>query len=653
MKSRASITYRKDIDGLRSIAVTSVVLYHAGIAFASGGYVGVDIFYVISGYLITGIITTELKEGQFSILSFYDRRIRRIFPALFVMSFFTSVFAWFLLMPVDFKEYGESLTAMSLFGSNVYFFIKSGYFDQGAELRPLLHTWSLAVEEQYYVIFPMLMIMLFRVRKSIISAVCASLWAASLIANLWEIHVDPTADFYLPWFRAWELFTGSLLAFRIVPSSENKMACESVSVLGLAMIVFPIFLYTPRTLFPGVAAIPPDIGTALLVYASERVETVISRVLSSAPCVFIGLISYSFYLWHWPIFVFTRYAQGSDLTQFEGATLAAVAMFMGYLSWRFIEPLRKTSTGGRKPVFVAATFCLIVGVGFGVSGRIGNGLPMRLPAEIAKIGMVGLDINPNRNSCDNRAPKRLDADEVCHLGARGAPVTFAVIGDSFGDAFVPGVAAMAQERGQAGLVITKGGCVPLFETSQDAGSCQAFMDATVRLLKRHPEVNTVILVGRWTTVSEGTRFGADKVMDMFISDDETSNMGYEENRRVLERGLKRTLKELSDRRVFITAFIPEQAVNVPRTMALRRYFGLNSDVSVARSTFDQRQKFMVELLSKLRAQYQFSVIDVGSKLCDATRCRSAENGVPIYVDDNHLSHHEAVALRELFAPAFR
>ena len=388
-------------------------------------------------------------------------------------------------------------------------------------------------------------------------------------------------------------------------------------------------------------------------YTAEKADTVVSRLLSMGPFVFVGLISYSFYLWHWPIFVFARYAQNSELTQIQGLALAALAMLMAYLSWRFVEPVRNLAPGKRGPAFVVGILCILVASGFGLAGRIGKGLPGRLPAEVARIGMVGLDINPNRKLCDGRSPERIDADDVCRVGMKGGAITFVVLGDSFGDAFAPGIDTVANEHGRTGYAITKGGCVPMFGTSQDSGSCKAFLQAALRLIKRHPEIKTVILVGRWTTVSEGTRFGANNLTDMFVSDEKTTKMGYDENRRVLERGLKRTLDALSGRQVYITAFIPEQRSNVPRTMALNRYFGISADVSVDRASFDRRQQFIRDLLAKLGVQYRFGVIDVGAALCSASKCIASEHGLPIYVDDNHLSRQEAINLRGLFVPAFR
>ena len=652
MRHSNSTLYRPDIDGLRAIAVTSVVLYHAGLRAFPGGYVGVDVFYVISGFLITSIILADLQKSRFSILRFYNRRIRRLFPALIAMAIPTSVVAWFVLMPLDFKEYGESLAAASLFSSNLYFYLKSGYFEQQSSLRPLLHTWSLAVEEQYYAFFPILMIGLFKFRKNAISGVIIAIWFVSLGASIYEVHTDASAAFYLIWFRAWELLSGAIIALGIIPVASGRRISEAFAGLGLILLIGPIFWYDKQTIFPGETAIAPVIGTALIIFAGLKINTFASKLLSLRAAVFIGEISYSVYLWHWPIFVFARYIQPYELSQTEGLILATCAFGMGYLSWRFVEPLQDWKRERIVPVFAGAALCILVSIGFGIIARTGDGLPSRLPPEVAKLGMVGLDVNPRRSECNIRSATALDRDDTCLIGAPNAPLTFAVIGDSFADALSPGIDAMAREAGRRGYAIMKGGCAPLLGVAQVTGDCPAFVAAAFRLIHRHQNISSVILIGRWTAISEGTRFGADTMNKMYVSDDQTFTRSYNENRKVLERGLERDFAALSGRQVFITAFVPEQRVNVPRTMAMQEFFDRPSDISVDRATFDQRQKFMRELLEKMALHHHFDVIDVGSQLCNSVECLASRNGLPLYADDNHLSTHTALEMRTLFAPVF-
>ena len=646
-RSHGAINYRPDIDGLRAIAVLSVVLYHAGLPGFPGGYVGVDVFFVISGYLITSIIDRGLKKGSFSIFDFYERRVRRIFPALFAMCAVVTVFAAVILTPVDFKEHGESLLATSVFGSNIYFYLKSGYFDASAEYRPLLHTWSLAVEEQYYLFFPLMMVAIQRLMTAWKATICLSIWLLSLAVSIYLVATNATGAFYLITSRTWELFTGSLVALGMVPRLRSALATRAASWLGLAAILAPIFLYSPATPFPGLAALPPVLGAAAVIHAGSN------RLLAARPVVAVGLISYSLYLWHWPVFVFGRYLLERPFTLAESVGLVGLGLLLGYASWRYVEPMRNWSVP-RTAIFAAAGLCILVGVAFGIVARVGKGLPSRLPSAVARVANVGMDINPQRKACSDRRPAQIDADEVCRIGNRDASPSFVLVGDSFGDALSPGVAAAATGAGSSGYILTHGGCVPLADVDQvKAKACRQFMAAALRFVHRHPELRSVLVIGRWTTASEGTRFGLNVDRDMFITDAKSARPGYSENRAVMRRGLDALLAQLAGRQVTIVAHVPEQRVDVPRVMAVDTLLHRPRDVSVERAVFDRRQSFTHSLLAELQRVHRFAIVDVGAALCNPSRCPAADNGIPLYVDDNHLSATSAIQLRPLFAVAVR
>ena len=650
---RPGVLYRADIDGLRAIAVLSVVLYHAGSLIASGGYIGVDVFFVISGYLITGIISSEIARGTFTITGFYERRVKRVFPALLAMCIVISLIAWFTLMPFDFKQFGESLVAVSLFVSNVYFYIKTDYFSQEAELRLLLHTWSLAVEEQYYLFFPLLLIFLNRFGGSATKATISMLFAISLVASVVALRRDAPSVFFMIWYRAWELFAGSLVALRVLPTIRSGLSRQVLSGLGLLLIGYALFSYSASTRFPGEAALPPVIGSALIIYAGEGGETYVSRALSCRTMVFIGLISYSLYLWHWPIFVIFRYLTGRDAAGLEAAALIVLAFCAATLSWRLIEqPIRQSKRLNRKQLFAGAAGCMALIFSFGLVAHINQGIPQRLSPFVAAAAMTAMDINPRRNKCDSRTPERISRDDVCLVGADSARPSFVVVGDSFADALIPGIDAMASESGFQGYALTRGGCLPLKGVNQDIGQCRAFTDAALDFINRHSAIRMVLLVGRWTTAAEGVRFGSNKTASMFISDDQTAALGYSENRRVLTEGLKHTLEALASRQVFIGAFIPEQPVNVPRFVGVSRLLGRTESVGVDRSIFDSRQLFVRELMDEVAVPRGASVLDFGQLLCDQSRCEGERDGSVLYWDDNHLSATEAISLRNIFAPMF-
>ena len=323
--------YRGEIDGLRTLAVVPVILFHAGIAPFGGGFIGVDVFFVISGYLISTIIINELDEGRFSILRFYERRARRILPALFFVMLACVPFAWFWLMPRDLRDFAESLTAVTFFVSNFLFWMEAGYFETTAELKPLLHTWSLAVEEQYYIIFPVLMMILMPLGQRVVMISLVVLFIASLILSQWGIYNRPSATFFLLPARGWELLVGVFAAIylRKNPDFTRTTQADLLSIAGLILIVVPIFIYTHDTPFPGAYALPATIGTGLIILFARK-GTIANKLLATRPMVAIGLVSYSAYLWHQPVFAFFKHRFGSAM--FEDFAFALIALSLVF--WR-------------------------------------------------------------------------------------------------------------------------------------------------------------------------------------------------------------------------------------------------------------------------------------------------------------------------------
>src|SRR6185437_11564090 len=344
--------YRADIDGLRAIAVLLVVASHLHVAHFAGGYIGVDVFFVISGYLISSNIVPQIRAGSFSLTDFYLRRIRRIFPALIVMLAATIPLAWRFLFPTEMVEYARSLLAAVFACSNTLLWSWGGYFASQNELKPLLHTWSLGVEEQFYLLFPLCLLALTRFRQQawIKPFICAlavvSLVAASILA-----YRNPHAAFFNVGLRAWELMIGAILSQRYVPSPHRRISRELATVLGLLAIVLPAILYTATSTFPGLTALPPCLGAALIIAAGENGASLPSRLLSLPPLVFFGLISYSLYLWHWPVQVFYNLrhlqtcAPGScavPINHTAQASIFLVSTVIATLSWQYVEtPFRR------------------------------------------------------------------------------------------------------------------------------------------------------------------------------------------------------------------------------------------------------------------------------------------------------------------------
>lgn len=346
------LRYRPDIDGLRAVAVLSVLAFHMGKFRMPGGFVGVDVFFVISGYLISFIVFSEIANSSYSIVSFYERRIRRIFPALFGMLAVFTVFSVIYLLPVELVDYGKSMMAATASVANFYFWLHSGYFDSPT-ISPLLHTWSLGVEEQFYIVLPIFLIAVRHFFPQRLRITAVVLFFLSLGASAWVVYGHPMTAFYMLYTRAWELLMGTALSLGMFPRLKDPLLRNAATVAGIALIAFAVFSYSDETRFPGLSALVPCVGSTLIIGAGESGSSIVGTVLSWKPIVFIGLISYSLYLWHWPVVVAQHLGVFGPM---EHGTVAIASLVLGFLSWRFVE--RPFRSGGLRltgrPLFLAA-----------------------------------------------------------------------------------------------------------------------------------------------------------------------------------------------------------------------------------------------------------------------------------------------------------
>ncbi len=345
------LTYRPEIDGLRAIAVLAVLFFHTKLGFP-GGFIGVDVFFVISGFLITSLVIKDLEEGSFTLVRFWERRARRILPALLVAAVVTILAGGLLLLPLHFMDLGKSAVFLAAFIANFYYYLGTGYFAGPSEEKPLLHTWSLAVEEQFYFVIPILLLGLFRSprlrRRRALLLVFGIGFLVSLLISISWVTKHPAASFFLLPSRAWELLMGSLVALlpsNAIPSNRNFR--EAASYLGLGGILIPCFFYDKHVLFPGVAAIPPCLGTALIIWSNGVGKTrgdltSLGRLLSLRWVVFIGLISYSLYLWHWPLVAYTNYWSLKPTPLFWKWLIVLLSFILAVFSWKYVEtPFRR------------------------------------------------------------------------------------------------------------------------------------------------------------------------------------------------------------------------------------------------------------------------------------------------------------------------
>lgn len=483
--------YRSEIDGLRALAVLPVIFFHAGFEFFSGGFVGVDIFFVISGYLITTILISDIENKSFSIVNFYERRARRILPALFFVMIFCIPFAWMWMRPGQLQDFYQSLMAVSLFLSNISFWQESDYFAASAELKPLLHTWSLAVEEQYYILFPIFLTLVWRFGKNRVFWVIFIMGFISLLLSEWGWRNAPSANFYLLPTRAWELFAGSLTAFII--QKEGVRHNNTLATLGLAAILFSIFFYDESIPFPSLYSLLPVLGVMLLIlYANNK--TFVAKILSLKPFVGIGLISYSAYLWHQPLIAFTkiRIHEPSQTILFISCILSIV---LAYFTWQVVErPFR-----GKKPYLnkkyqlltfsIISLSCFFI---FGFVGKTFNGSYLvneerSMLSQLDQRIIVNHGIGP---SCVGEFTLSSDC-------ANDPKPEVLLWGDSFAMHLYQGL--VASNKKLKIRQITKSSCSPIIGISRldkgrnFASDCIEFNNKTYTFLKNNKSIEFVIL----------------------------------------------------------------------------------------------------------------------------------------------------------------
>ncbi|MBV9995263.1 MAG: acyltransferase [Caulobacteraceae bacterium] len=489
--------YRPDIDGLRAVAVLVVVLYHAGVAAASGGFVGVDIFFVISGYVISKSLLGDIEAGRFSVTGFYERRIKRIFPALFVTMAVTFVAAVALLLPTYLLDYCKSLIATAAFVSNLYFWKNSGYFANGADLRPLLHTWSLSVEEQFYIFAPLTLFVVFRFFRKRWALALTPLALASLGLSVFASKVGPTANFFLLPTRAWELLLGALVALTALPSVRARWLRELLAALGASGVAFAVFAYTPATPFPGIAALPPCLGAALLIHVGSCGGSWPTRLLALPPMVAIGLVSYSLYLVHWPIISFLTYYQLRAPGPAEAPLVVGASLALAYASWRFVEqPFRSRSFRPSRAVVIGGgLLAMALAAALGAAGLAAKGFPGRFPgfAESAARqaggpeGLCFLDNDPD--------PTRWSA-AGCTL-THGGTEKALLWGDSYANHYATGIEAYAAQIPYSVMEYAAAGCPPVLSYSAyNRPGCQRFNQHAIAII-REQGIRTVVMSARW------------------------------------------------------------------------------------------------------------------------------------------------------------
>lgn len=616
--------YRADIDGLRAIAVLAVVLFHAGVTGFGGGYVGVDVFFVISGYLITQILRRDINQtGRIDIVDFYERRVRRIVPALLVFFAFTLAAGYAVFMPDDLVELAKETLASLLFVSNVKFWRGADYWFSG--VRPLLHTWSLSIEEQFYLFFPLLLAFLAKRGARTCRTTLLLLWALSLAVSIAGVNQAPSAAFFLLPSRIWELTTGAILALDFVPRFRSIREQNVAAAVGLLMVVVPCLTYTDRTPFPGLPALVPCIGTALLLQAGRETSNVVSIFLSQRLLVGIGLISYSLYLYHYPVFLIAKELAGNeDLSFYWALGAVIVSLLLAVVSWRFVErPFRNRGSVKSTALFAGAVLGSAVISVASISIIFASGLPQRFTLEQQSMLAAKEDIEPRFQECIKLPLTVLFSDPRCKIGkASAARDNFVVLGDSHAAAIASAVEPLAIRGGVRGTIIGFGSCPPLLGLSMAQlakparAECVERVENTIETVRRDASVSTVIIIAYWPAYDDV--YGADAA-------------------RLLSAALLRTVDALHGKRVLVLYDIPEAGNSLPRNLVVAQRFGQKQPMlELAQSTG------ILHAAPELRRRH-VRLISLALPLCpERENCPALNAGSPILIDTNHLSRSAAI-----------
>jgi peptidoglycan/LPS O-acetylase OafA/YrhL len=639
MKPSTQHAYRADIDGLRALAVLAVIAFHANANLLRGGFVGVDIFFVISGYLITGIIAKGIEDGNFSFAGFYARRIKRILPAYIVVALATLVIASFLLIPNDYIFYTTSLAASWAFASNVFFSMLSwGYFGQRTEEFPLLHTWSLSVEEQFYFAFPILLIFLFRYfRKHLIPALFA---LALVFLAISQSTVGEVKSYFLLSSRAHELLIGALTFFlsQKFPIA-SRTAASLLATLGMGAMLASMFLISRGVPFPGVNSLYPCIGAALVIYAG-RIDNAVTPLLKNKLMVSIGLISYSLYLWHWPIFSFLRYRR-IEITPEVGMAAVALSFLLAFLTWKFVEnPVRHSRRIDFKRAFLQfyvppAVLCISVGA----YSYLTEGAPKRFPDDTRELISSYSYARDLTRSCSIRAEdyKKVSFDYLqdhCAFGDLGRQkAEVLLMGDSHADHFKPFVEQFAGNANLKAVFHVQGSCSPIDLPEPGSSAMEGATTCEKRnadLLALAGQFKYVVLAGFWS----GDAHRADLNSD-------------------LESGLTRMVREII--RAGATPVVFKDNPHHERDLSQcvlhrkRGWISQDQNCNIPYSFVAQTQGAIDDIIDKVKLRYpQTVIVDPKRIMCNSDECVTYISNTAIYKDANHINTKAAKLLGEQY-----
>lgn len=629
--------YRPEIDGLRALAVIPVILFHAGFKLFSGGFVGVDVFFVISGYLITTIIVSEMEQGTFSLVRFYERRARRIIPALFFMLLISGVAAWFWLLPNEMRTFSQGLVATSLFSSNFFLYKTCGYYCS-LETNPLVHTWSLAVEEQFYMFFPLILIFGWKLEKGKLMFLLGSLLSLSLCLAIYYSTHNPSFNFLMLSTRFWELLIGAMASIfisskKLLPMFSNQVN-NVLSLIGFLLVIVSIFLFDEKIPHPSMYTLAPVLGALLIILFANSL-TAIGKLLSVKIITGLGLISYSTYLWHQPIFAFAINRTIDKPGKISYLFLCVLAVFFGYLSWYFIEkPFRDKIKINSKRIFSFTFYGTLCFFSFGLAGHFSNGFPARFGSLLVKTDIF----RENRQQQQVAGCKLYRGKfnfSTCLKGDLVSSPSVAIIGDSHGEVLVHELSNSFAKSNLSFIPFVKSGCKLNFymeaNVNEELQECNDYQKAVEDEVKANEKIKILIIVARWDS--------AELHGDSILAQQSEFELHVKTINQILALGKKIILiypnpihgKEVSEYMSKNILFYDEKLPMLT----------IDSEV------FEKRIKYYNLRYDSIGSSKNVYRIETKSIFCNSTqglKCISQVDGEPLYYDKSHLSNKGAVLI---------
>jgi len=629
--------------------VLLVLAFHVLRGRPAGGFVGVDVFFALSGFLITSILLRDLEDGRFSLAGFYERRVRRIFPALIVVMGTGLLLGWYTLLPDEFARLGLHVAGGASFLSNLLLWSESGYFDRVAETKPLLHLWSLAIEEQFYIVWPLVLALAWR-RRGAVPTVIAMLALASFALGLVLTATVPTLAFYLPLSRGWELMAGGLMAWvALARPALLERGGDLRALLGALLLAAGVLAISSSRPFPGAWALLPVAGTVLLISAGPQ-AWLNRRLLANPVAVFVGRISYPLYLWHWLLLAFLNITEQGAASMRVRLAAAGLSVVAAWLTWRFVErPIREHPRGARTALSLLALMGLL-----GVAGLLAHQrlLPAHAAAQPRADEIAEAFSWTETDNRDAACMRRHPGHRFCRIDADAQP-TVALVGDSHANQFFPGLAAELRARGENLLLLARPHCPPLLDITSGYASktdwCEGETSRSLRTVAQDPRIRTVILAGNWHLYVAGDRFHRHHRFQppWHIAPADGAPAGTNTEMFVERLGRSIALLQAAGKRVVVIRQIPELDFEprhcvMPRHVSLSRLDDGSCDGVPRADALRYLGEYLPALEAALRPFPEVTVWDPAQVLCDGPFCRYVEDGITLYQDDLHLSRPGSV-----------